>query len=79
MDRANLQPAYNLWYAVYDFNDPSKTGKNWSLVDQKDEEETWCPIEPCQNCCPRVKVGSIPLPSQSIDPNMPASSGGMTR
>ena len=28
MEKANLDPTKNLWFAIYDFNDESKSGKN---------------------------------------------------
>lgn len=71
------QPSHNLWFAVFDFNDEAKTGKNWRIMEQKEEDPTWCPVGKHQNCCPRIKVGSIALPSQGADPNNLQSSGGM--
>jgi hypothetical protein len=68
MARANLQPNHNLWFAVYDFNDDAKTGKNWRLLTPIEEEPTWCPVGPAENCCPRVAAGSLALPSQGHDP-----------
>jgi len=64
MAKANLQPAHNLWFAVYDFNDEAKTGVNWRRLAQEEEEPVWCPIGPAENCCPRVEAGSLALPSQ---------------
>jgi len=84
MARANLQPNHNLWFAVYDFNDEAKTGKNWRLLPQAEEEPLWCPVGPFENCCPRVAAGSLALPSQGHDPMDPnynkdgvTKSGGM--
>ena len=47
------------------------------------QDPLWCPLGKFANCCPRVAVGSIALPSQGADPTDPsnnknvASSGGM--
>lgn len=75
MLRANLIPEHNLWFAVYDFNDEGRTGKNWRLVEDKAEwEPTWCPLGEFENCCPLIAKGSIALPSQSGD----GMGGGVT-
>ncbi|GMH91785.1 hypothetical protein TrVE_jg2872 [Triparma verrucosa] len=74
MGRAGLIPEHNLWFGVYDFNDEAKTGKNWSIMKQEEEEPVWCPLGACENCCPRVSPGSISLPSQSGD----GMGGGVT-
>jgi len=73
MKAANLDPEYNLWFAVYDFNDESRTRQNWSYVSPTEEDALWCPpingvSAVVQNCCPRVEIGSIPLPSQGGNP-----------
>ena len=71
MAAGGLIPAYNLWYAVYDFNDEAKVKGNWSFLPESDEAPLWRPLagdETSENCCPRVSVGSIPLPSQGADP-----------
>ncbi len=57
MKAANLVPEENLWYSVYDFNDEEKTGKNWSILVEHEEDGLWCPMGPADNCCPRVEVG----------------------
>lgn len=57
MVAANLNPEQNLWYAIYDFNDESKSGVNWSYVQEEDEEEKWCPLGPADNICPRILPG----------------------
>jgi len=77
MLNANLIPDHNLWFAVYDFNDPAATGKNWRLLSQSEEAPLWCPAGPADNCCPRIAPGSIALPSQGADPTNPNASGGM--
>ena len=56
MRAANLVPEHNLWYKVYDFNDEEKTGKNWSILLEGEEEELCCPLGQAKNCCPRIGV-----------------------
>ena len=75
MRGANLQPDHNLWFAVYDFNDEAKTGKNWRLIDRSEEGAEWCPIGKFKNCCPYVPPGSIALPSQGADPTGSSNNG----
>ena len=41
---ANLDPAYNLWYDIFDHNDPGKTHENWSLLPEDDYESGWFPF-----------------------------------
>ena len=75
MQEANLQPSHNLWFAVFDFNDEGKTGKNWRIMSESEEADPWYPMGSAVGCCcPRVLPGSIPLPSQGSDPTQ---SGGM--
>ncbi|GMI53876.1 hypothetical protein ScalyP_jg1359 [Parmales sp. scaly parma] len=65
---AGLIPTHNLWFAVYDFNDDAKTGNNWKIMDEEKEEKYYNPLNDGEaNCCPRVAVGSIALPSQQGD------------
>lgn len=48
--RANLIPEHNLWFAVFDFNDDAKTGKNWKLLENESEwEPCWCPLGEFEN------------------------------
>jgi len=65
MRAANLDPDCNLWYAIYDFNDEERSGKNWSILLEEEEDDLWCPLGPAENCCPRIEVDgqtSISLP-----------------
>lgn len=49
LDSAGLDIYTNKWSQVYDFNDPSNTGKNWSIVGEEDDERTmWCPLGPVE-------------------------------
>ncbi len=54
MNAANLDPKNNLWYAVYDFNDELKSKKNWSILNESDEDGLWCPLGAATNFCPRI-------------------------
>jgi protein XRP2 len=40
---AKLNIEQNLWYQVYDHNDPDKTNANWSLLPVKDRNSPWFP------------------------------------
>lgn len=59
MKDANLPPSHNVWHAVYDFSDELKTGRNWSYVEDEEEDQLWCPLGEAKNCCPRVET--IPI------------------
>lgn len=62
MHKANLNPENNLWFAVFDFNDETRKGFNWSLLNSS--EEIWYPlVGQAQNYCPRIEPGSICVPS----------------
>nr|CCA26427.1 conserved hypothetical protein [Albugo laibachii Nc14] len=37
-EEARLDPHCNLWSQVYDFNDPNKSGHNWRLLRQEEED-----------------------------------------
>jgi len=42
MEAASLGPlASNLWFAVFDFNDDAKTGDNWRLLEESEEDGVW--------------------------------------
>ena len=62
---ANIDPTMNLWFAIFDFNDEAKTGKNWSLLTDEEEGPMWEPLGACDPCLPRVPAGSIPIPSEA--------------
>ena len=77
MLRANLIPEHNLWFAVYDFNDEAKTGVNWKIMDEAEEVKVCNPLsDDAPNCCPRVAVGSIALPSAQGDDFVAPTQGG---
>eukprot|EP00904_Undaria_pinnatifida_P005521 jgi/Undpi1/2099/HiC_scaffold_12.g05485.m1 len=57
----------NLWFGVYDFNDKAKTGKNWRLIDDEEEQgdEPWRPLDDgAEIAVLRTAPGSLTLPSQ---------------
>lgn len=78
MQRANLDPKINLWFAIFDFNDEAKTGKNWSLIPQSEYGEPWLPLGPLASGAPDVPLtasGAISVPSQNVFEG--TESGGM--
>jgi protein XRP2 len=79
MEEAGLDPSQNLWFAVFDFNDDAKTGKNWKLLAESEEEGVWCPGSDkamATSTIPRVVAGSIPVPSEVEAAAKAAASGG---
>lgn len=63
MKAANLDVNHNMWYDVYDHNDPHKTRENWSLLPESEYEDPWYPAgSPCEFAVPRNKPGSVKLP-----------------
>ena len=63
LETAGLDPTRNLWFAPYDFNDEERTGKNWRLLAEEEEEGLWCPLGECEAVIPRVEAGSIEVPT----------------
>ncbi|KAJ8598505.1 hypothetical protein CTAYLR_001374 [Chrysophaeum taylorii] len=61
MKKANLDPATNFWWGVYDFNDPDKTKGNWRY----DHLDPWFPRGDCAQVPAKTTPGSVPLPSQN--------------
>jgi protein XRP2 len=56
---AKLDPNHNLWYDIFDHNDPNKTHSNWSLMPENEYEEPWFPSTKCNPAVPRSKPGSV--------------------
>jgi hypothetical protein len=56
---ANLDPKQNLWYDIFDHNDPLKTHANWSLIPEGEYEEAWFPVGICEPAVPITTVGAI--------------------
>ena len=65
MRDANLTPNHNVWHAVYDFSDDLKTNRNWSYVQEEEEDPLWCPLGKAENCCPRVDTISINMEQEN--------------
>lgn len=59
LSQAKLDPQHNLWYDIYDHNDPSKTRVNWHLIDPAKYEEPWYPAGVCDPAVPRTTAGSV--------------------
>lgn len=60
MKAANLNISNNLWYDIYDHNDPGKTRANWCLLPESEYEEPWFPAgTPCTPAIPRTKPGGV--------------------
>lgn len=56
---ANISSQPNLWYDIYDHNDPNKSGLNWTLMSDSDYEEPWFPAgETCEIVVPKTAPGS---------------------
>lgn len=72
LQAANLDINHNLWYDVYDHNDPAKTNANWSLIPEIDYEPAWFPLGECVPAVPRTKPNSVQVAKQ--DNNMQAFS-----
>jgi hypothetical protein len=70
LESAHLGPlSTNLWFAVFDFNDDAKTGDNWRLLTESEEDPVWSPLTSNSEALtvstiPRVQAGSIPIPSE---------------
>ena len=73
MASARLEPlSQNYWFAVFDFNDDAKTGKNWKLIAKEEEEGVWA-ADGCkysESTIPRVLAGSIALPGACVPGGM---------
>ena len=62
MKQANLDPARNFWYEIFDHNDPEKTHVNWSLLEESKRDEPWFPLgEVCTDVIPKTVPGSIAI------------------
>mmetsp|Transcript_22009 Transcript_22009/g.37127 ORF Transcript_22009/g.37127 Transcript_22009/m.37127 type:complete len:456 (+) Transcript_22009:106-1473(+) len=63
MKSANLDVSHNLWYDIYDHNDPGKTRENWGLIPEAEYEAPWFPAGPCEPAIPRTKPGGVANPA----------------
>lgn len=60
LSKANLDLSQNLWYDIYDHNDPGKTHANWSLLPESEHAEIWYPLgAPCALAVPTTRPGSV--------------------
>jgi hypothetical protein len=69
LQNANLDPKKNLWYDVFDHNDPMKSRVNWSLIPTNEYEDPWYPAGVCEPAVPVTVAGSI------SNPNIESNSG----
>lgn len=60
LQKAQLNVNHNLWYDIFDHNDPQKTKINWSLLPEDQYEQPWYPLgTPCEHAIPRTAPGSV--------------------
>jgi len=57
--KANLNLDHNLWYDIFDHNDPNKTGENSSLIPKGEYEEPWFPAGPCTPAIALTEANSV--------------------
>ena len=69
-EAAKLDAKLNLWYDIFDHNDPLKTRSNWSLIPEDKYEEAWFPAGICTPAVPRTTSGSAQHASPSADSSM---------
>ena len=63
-EQAGMDPSKNLWWDIFDHNDPAKTRVNWRLLPQSEMEAAWYPQGTA--CTPCVQV-TPPGTSQALD------------
>ena len=60
LKNANIDIKQNLWYDIFDHNDPNKTRKNWGLLNESKYEKPWYPHgESCDIAVVKTEVGSL--------------------
>lgn len=65
---ANLDPIHNLWYDIFDHNDPGKSKKNWKLLPADEYEKPWFPAGvPCELAVQLTAPGSVARADQGPD------------
>ena len=57
--QAKLPVDHNLWYDIFDHNDPGKTRANWSLLPVGEYEAPWFPAGPCEPAVPITVAGTV--------------------
>lgn len=73
---ANLNPSHNLWYDIFDHNDPGKNKGNWKLLPVDEYEAPWFPAgEPCALAVPLTAAGSVVRTDQAPDGGNGATGG----
>lgn len=55
----SLDTTNNLWYDIFDHNDPAKSHENWSLLPEAEYEAAWYPAGECTPAIPKTKPGSV--------------------
>ena len=50
---------HNLWYDIFDHNDPGKTREHWSLLPEAEYGPAWFPAGECERAIPLTKPGSV--------------------
>jgi protein XRP2 len=68
--KAHLDVSKNLWYDIFDHNDPGKTREHWGLLPESEYEEPWFPDGSGVVAVPRTKPNSVARVEQ--DSNMQA-------
>lgn len=69
LQSAKIDNRSNLWYDIFDHNDPLKTHANWSLVAENEYAEPWFPLGECMVSVEVNAVGSVDRSKES-DANM---------
>lgn len=69
LQSAKIDNRSNLWYDIFDHNDPLKTHANWSLVAESGYAEPWFPLGACDVSVEVNAVGSVDRSKES-DANM---------
>eukprot|EP00602_Paraphysomonas_sp_CaronLab_P009657 CAMPEP_0185023132 /NCGR_PEP_ID=MMETSP1103-20130426/5826_1 /TAXON_ID=36769 /ORGANISM="Paraphysomonas bandaiensis, Strain Caron Lab Isolate" /LENGTH=472 /DNA_ID=CAMNT_0027555569 /DNA_START=99 /DNA_END=1517 /DNA_ORIENTATION=+ len=59
MAAANLDVSHNLWYDIFDHNDPGKTHEHWRVMEVSEYEEPWFPAGECERAIPVTAPGSV--------------------
>ena len=59
LKKANLDMKHNLWYDIFDHNDPNKTGENSDLIPPNDFEAPWFPLGVCSPAIPKTLPNSV--------------------